>query len=250
MNKIKNAFGEIKADEQLKNNTLAFLDSKRSEPVSRSRRKVIPFSLAAAAVLFLTIAAGVYEMWFVPVTVVSIDVNPSVEISVNRLDRILSADAYNDDGTKILQSVSVKGMKYEEGINDILSSDTFTQYLSDDSLLTFTVASKNDEKVISQIQHCLSTTGHQGVCVNASSEAVSQAHHLGLSLGKYQAYLEISEYDPTITAEECNSMTMKELCELKEQLSGAETCDIPQEGSNQQNNESHGHGTEHRYGHR
>ena len=175
MNKIKNAFGEIKADEQLKNNTLAFLDSKRSEPVSRSRRKVIPFSLAAAAVLFLTIAAGVYEMWFVPVTVVSIDVNPSVEISVNRLDRILSADAYNDDGAKILQSVSVKGMKYEEGINDILSSDTFTQYLSDDSLLTFTVASKNDEKVISQIQHCLSTTGHQGVCVNASSEAVGRS---------------------------------------------------------------------------
>lgn len=248
MNKIKNAFGEIKADEQLKNNTLAFLDSKRSEPASRSRRKVIPYSLAAAAVLFLTIAAGVYEMWFVPVTVVSIDVNPSVEINVNRLDRIMSADAYNDDGAKILQSVSVEGMKYEDGINDILNSDEFTQYLSDDSLLTFTVASENEDKVISQIQHCLSTTGHQGVCVNASSEAVSQAHHLGLSLGKYQAYLEILEYDPTITAEECSSMTMKELCELKEQLSGEDTCDTVQGSGNQQGSESHGHGAEHQHG--
>lgn len=250
LNKIEKAFGEIKAEEKLKNNTLDFLAAKRAETSHRPRHKVIPYVLAAAAVIMVTFAVGIYEMWFVPVTVISIDVNPSVEFTVNRLDRIMAADAYNDDGTKILQSLSVDGMRYDEGIACILNDAEFSDYLSGDSLLTFTVASEKEDAVMSRIHSCLNDAGQQGVCVSASSHDVEQAHSLGLSLGKYQVYLELQQYDPGITADECHSMTMKELRDLMEELS-------KENGGDSQSSQSYGqhhrdesgyHGEGHKYG--
>lgn len=242
MNKIEKAFGEIKAEEELKRDTLEFLAAKRAEKSTASQRKAVRYALAAAAVIMLTLAVGIYEMWFVPVTVISIDVNPSVELTVNRLDRIMAASAYNDDGEKILQSVSVDGMKYEEGIASVLNDAEFESYLNDDSLLTFTVASDSEDEVMSQIRGCLSAAGQNGVCVSASSQDVEAAHSLGLSLGKYQVYLELKQYDPTITPEECNSMTMRELRGLIEELSDGNS--NAAQGHGQQKNKGQSHGKE------
>lgn len=222
MNKINEAFDGIKAEEELKKSTAEFIAQQRSRRL-KPQKNIIRYSLAAAAVIIFTLALGIYEMWFVPVTVVSIDVNPSLELRVNRLDRVLSAKAFNDDGTKILDSLSVTGKNYEQAIDTVLTDSEFAEYLNSDSLLTFTVASENDEEVISRINRCLKKAGQHGVCVASSSDAVNEAHSLGLSLGKYQAYLEISQYDNTITPDDCLNMSMKELQELKRQLSQDET---------------------------
>lgn len=232
MNKLKDAFSAIKAEEELKENTLSFIEKKRSEAL-KPNRNFFKISLAAA-VIALTLLAGIYQLWFVPVTVISIDVNPSVEIEVNRLDRILSANAYNDDGAKILNSVSVAGKKYQDAIDTLLQNEEFSSYLDSSSALTFTVASDKQDAVISQINGCLNSAGCQGVCVKSSADAVEEAHSLGLSLGKYQAYLEISEYDSSITPEQCQNMTMRELHELQKQLS--EESDLQ---------DSHGSGHQH-----
>lgn len=240
MNKINEAFEEIKAEEELKKNTMKFIAQQRSRHLN-PQKNIVRYSLAAAAVIIFTLSLGIYEMWFVPVTVVSIDVNPSLELRVNRLDRVLDAKAFNDDGTEILDSLSVTGKNYEQAINTVLSNSEFSEYLNSDSLLTFTVASENDEEIISRINGCLKNTGKQGVCVSASSDAVNEAHSLGLSLGKYQAYLEISQYDNTITPEDCRNMTMKELNDLKKELSQSEN-DTASSGNGYQ------HGGNHNYG--
>lgn len=241
MNKINEAFEEIKAEEELKKSTMEFIAQQRSRHLN-PQKNIVRYSLAAAAVIIFTLSLGIYEMWFVPVTVVSIDVNPSLELRVNRLDRVLDAKAFNDDGTEILDSLSVTGKNYEQAIDTVLNDSEFSEYLNSDSLLTFTVASENDEEIISRINGCLKNTGKQGVCVSASSDAVNEAHSLGLSLGKYQAYLEISQYDNTITPEDCRNMTMKELNDLKKELSQSENNDTASSGNGYQ------HGGKHNYG--
>lgn len=240
MNKINEAFEGIKAEEELKKSTMEFIAQQRSHRLN-PQKNIVKYSLAAAAVIIFTLALGTYEMWFVPVTVVSIDVNPSLELRVNRLDRVLDAKAFNDDGTEILDSLSVTGKNYEQAIDTVLNGSQFSEYLNSDSLLTFTVASENDEEIISRINRCLKNAGKQGVCVAASSDAVNEAHSLGLSLGKYQAYLEISQYDNTITPEDCRNMTMKELNDLKKELSQSEN-DTASSGNGYQ------HGGKHNYG--
>lgn len=240
MNKINEAFEGIKAEEELKKSTMEFISQQRSQRLN-PQKNIVKYSLAAAAVIIFTLALGIYEMWFVPVTVVSIDVNPSLELRVNRLDRVLDAKAFNDNGTEILDSLSVTGKNYEQAIDTVLNDSEFSEYLNSDSLLTFTVASENDEEIISRINRCLKNAGQQGICLASSSDAVNEAHSLGLSLGKYQAYLEISQYDNTITPEDCRNMTMKELNDLKKELSQSEN-DTASSGNGYQ------HGGNHNYG--
>lgn len=243
MNKINEAFEGIKAEEELKKSTIEFISQQRSQCL-KPQKNIVKYSFAAVAVIIFTLAVGIYEMWFVPVTVVSIDVNPSLELRVNRLDRVLAAKAFNDDGTEILNSLSVTGKNYEQAINTVLNDSEFSEYLNSDSLLTFTVASVNDGEIISHINGCLKNAGQKGICITSSSEAVNEAHSLGLSLGKYQAYLEISQYDKTITPEDCRDMTMKELNDLKRQLSQGEMDTDSFGNGHQYGNGKQNHGSE------
>lgn len=48
-------------------------------------------------------------------------------------------------------------------------------------------------------------------CYYARSDEVREAHELGLSYGKYRAYCEYRALDPSITVEEVQRMTMREL---------------------------------------
>ena len=47
---------------------------------------------------------------------------------------------------------------------------------------------------------------------------LDQAHELGMSCGKYRAFLQLQELDPTITPEQVQNMTMREIRDLLNQL--------------------------------
>ena len=56
-------------------------------------------------------------------------------------------------------------------------------------------------------------------CYAARTEEVQAAHETGLSYGKYRAYLELQELD-TVTVEQIQTMTMREIRERIWELSG------------------------------
>ncbi|HVI42480.1 MAG TPA: anti-sigma factor domain-containing protein, partial [Anaerovoracaceae bacterium] len=60
-----------------------------------------------AALAVCTVGAFAY---YTPTDYVSLDVNPSVEYSVNVFDRILDVKAVNDDGEEILSSLDLNNM--------------------------------------------------------------------------------------------------------------------------------------------
>mgnify|MGYP006964182038 CR=1 FL=1 len=53
--------------------------------------------LSVAACLLLLFLGG-RQFYFIPTVKISIDINPSMELGVNRFDRIVSVEGYNDDG--------------------------------------------------------------------------------------------------------------------------------------------------------
>ena len=57
-------------------------------------------------------------------------------------------------------------------------------------------------------------------CYCAHPDEVEAAHAAGLSYGKYQAFLELQALDPTITVEEVQDMTMREIRDRIDALSG------------------------------
>lgn len=86
--------------------------------------------------------------------------------------------------------------------------------------LTFTVASGSAQKENALLSGIKSTSGcqeHGGLGYGADIGAVQEAHESGLSLGKYAAYQVLSQYDSSITADDCHNMTMSEIHGLIEE---------------------------------
>ena len=94
--KIVQAFDQVHAEDSLKQATKAYL----SGQLAAGKRKPIPWGLRlvpVAACLALMVFGGGW-LYFTPTLEISIDINPSIELGVNRFDRVVSVTGYNEDG--------------------------------------------------------------------------------------------------------------------------------------------------------
>lgn len=213
-NRIYEAFEHVKADNSLKESTKDFLAEKRAKKNNLFPSQAFYRTLAAVCTMLL-LAVGIGGYWWtqVPVSYVSIDINPSMELGLNRLERVVSATAYNPEGEEILQGLSLKGKKYTEAIDAVVDSQAMGRYLTEEAELVFTVAAEGSrEKAIETgVAHCSEHIGSRCYRVSADIEVVDAAHDNGMSVGKYYAYLQLSEYDSTVTLDECRHMSMKQI---------------------------------------
>ncbi len=77
-------------------------------------------SFSCAAVIMA--GFGCYHMYFTPVSAVSLDVNPSVELNINRFDKVVSVEAYNDEGEELVNSENVKYMDYSSALEKLMTN--------------------------------------------------------------------------------------------------------------------------------
>ena len=232
-NKIQQAFDDIRADTQLIESTKQALAAKRGK---KTRKKTgMVFTLVCMALSF---AAGmqVYAWIQTPISYVSIDVNPSMELALNRLDRVVSASSYNDEGAEILDGLRLRGKKYTDAIKMIMESSAMDAYLTDDPELLFAVAADGDREPTLEtgVTDASRETGHSCHSVSTDIETAALAHDNGLSLGKYNAYLSLMQYDSAITAEQCKDMSISEIYALLQQLQQKENSFEEEEGSQEE----------------
>jgi hypothetical protein len=71
--------------------------------------------VAAAVVIMFGLTAWTY---LTPYSYVSLDVNPSIEYSVNRFNRVLSVTAVNGDGAEILNKLNLNNKTIQAAVND------------------------------------------------------------------------------------------------------------------------------------
>ncbi len=210
--KVRDAFGCVKASEGLKESTKSFLrEAGRNRQAHRGAALRLATVCAALAVFLGT---GGFAFLGTPVAYVSIDVNPSLELELNRLDRVIAVRAFNEDGERIAAGISVKGMRCEDALEKILDSREMQPYLTQDAALTFTVATESEPKeaqLLSDIARSRGCTEHGGVSVRADMSLVGEAHENGLSFGKYQVYRLLLQYEPTVTVQDCHEMSMSQM---------------------------------------
>lgn len=220
-NKIQEAFDSIHAEPRLKSETSAYLSRKLYHPV----KKVAPIRrFAAVSICFvLLLIGGGYYTYFTPVLAISIDVNPSIELSINRFDRVVSVEGYNEDGKELVPLLSVNYLPYQQAIAAILAEEQIQSYLDDGELLSMTVAGdsqKQNEKMLTTLSQY--TTQENISCHAADAQEVANAHGHGISVGKYNAYLTLNELDSSITVEEVKHLTMRQIMDRIGELSGDE----------------------------
>lgn len=250
MNNIYQAFDNIKADEQLKDSTMNFLTDKINAEHKTTKVMFRPkyVALVTLCICFLSVVIGGSVGYYSPVSNISIDVNPSIELVLNKYDRVISSKAYNDDGAEIIDNLNVSNKTYSEAVDIILNDETFSSYLDDDAELTFTVVSPNETEIIDDISNEPLCQQYSATYYTADKSVVSLAHENGMSVGKYQAYLEVSSYDPSITIEQCKDMSMREIKNILATYTNTDTSNGNGNGNNGNGNNGNSNGNGYAYG--
>lgn len=250
--RIHDAFDRIEASEELKASTKDFLRRARQQDSLRHRRHRRPvwrpgFGVVLGTVCLMLVCllgTGGYVLAKIPVSYVSIDVNPSIELALNRFDRVIYAAAYNRDGENVLNTLSLNGMRYNDAVDAVMESDAMQPYLSAEAGLTFTVAAGSGRKADALQTEIASSSGclkYGGTSLSADIGIVEEAHENGLSTGKYAAYQVLRQYDGTVTVQDCHDMTMAEIYGLIQCHKSGHENDQQEKGHKGEERHGHGH---------
>ncbi len=207
MNVIRDSMKEIRASEELKQNTMEYL----REQKRRTRLKRIRWYAFAAACISLLLTGGGYTVYIRPVSYISIDVNPSVELGINRFGRVVEADAYNQDGRNILDKVPLKNVPYLKAIGRLLGDESDSGYLTEDSRVFITIISDRWETMLEEIRGDEMSEKYGAQTYTSNLASREEAHQYEMSFGKYRACQELSQFDESVTMEECHEMSMGEI---------------------------------------
>ena len=157
-------------------------------------------SVAAAAVLVTAIGGGV--AYATPYGVVSLDVNPSLEYTINRFDYVLSVEGVNEDGQEMLAGMDKKQLVHRR-IGDAieasvaqLEAGNWLRGESDEILLAAgTGADAHSERLIRELETdlCQNREGLEVRGLTVSREELDAARREGMSAGRRRMLHELSE---------------------------------------------------------
>lgn len=128
--------------------------------------------------------------------VVSLDVNPGIEIKIDKNERVMKADAVNEEAAEILADMDLKGSDIDVACNAIVGSMLTRGYLTDDSNSILLSVSAEDGKRGTEIEKRLSgdlnsyledtevAAAILGKAVNSDESVKAYAKAHGISLGK------------------------------------------------------------------
>lgn len=158
-----------------------------------ARKRARFTALASMAAGFLLLLLGGFTSYVTPVGVVSLDVNPSIEYSVNCYDRVLDMTAVNEDGELILAKIDVGALRnrpVDEAVDATIAALRTSGYLSeatdnDVMLSASSYSAQHAEWLTKRLSACVEQQSGLTVYSAAVTRGdVSAAHELGTSAGK------------------------------------------------------------------
>lgn len=189
-------------------------------PTPQKRRKALHFAkggritaIAACLALVACLIGGVAD-FLRPVAYVGIDVNPSVELTLNRFNIVVGTHALNDDGQRALDEAPCMWRPFDDAARDL--DGAMRTIAVEDAVVEVSIDCDNESHyaaLAAQSNNCFGCNG-EAHCNRTSAEERQAAHSLGMGVAKYRAYQELQEAGVDISAEKCASMSMRELRDL------------------------------------
>lgn len=186
----------------------------------QKRRKALHFAkggriaaIAACLALVACLIGGVAD-FLRPVAYVGIDVNPSVELTLNRFDIVVGTHALNDDGQRALDKAPCMWRTFDDAARDL--DGAMRAIAGEGAVVEVSIDCDNESRyaaLAAQSNNCFGCNG-EARCDRTNAEERQAAHDLGMGVAKYRAYQALQEAGVDISAEECASMSMRELRDL------------------------------------
>lgn len=182
---------------------------------AKKRRSPLKAVLSAAAALLLIVgAAGVYANLSADRYIVAVDVNPAVELRVNGFDRISAVTLKNDDAKALIDESDLKGKSVSDAV------DVLTEKLCGDGYLT-----ENSNGVLVSVQG-----GNEALCTKIVGSVEKATERAGFNYavlyqsldddadGKAELIAKLDGRFDDLSIEELSKLSVQELIFLAESL--------------------------------
>ena len=195
----------------------------------KKKHTIRNWAIAAAAALVLAVGgfAG-YQYQFAVDTAVSIDVNPSIELEVNRQEKVLRATPLNDDAQTILDGMELEGVNLKTAVNAVIGSMVQNGYLTDEINSILLSVDNDDEAKRVALQEELTQGVNESLqqlsvngtvfaqSLNSSAELKALAEQYGISEGKAYWVQMLTAADSTLSADVLAKLSINDLALLAE----------------------------------
>ena len=195
-------------------------------------RKWTTLVAACLAVMLLCGGGVFYQQAHAVASVVSLDVNPSIELKVNRSEKVLSCTPLNEDAKAILADMSngadLKGAKLDVAVNAIVGSLVRNGYLDSISSAIMISVEDKDTARAEKLQREL-TSAVDGVLQTSEAKASvltqtltqdagleQQARENSISTGKAALVNRVLAINPALKFDALAKLSVEELKDLAE----------------------------------
>jgi len=227
--KIKKAFSAASPD--ILETVLADCKEQKGKIIvmsEKNRNYSIVKRLSAVAASFVLIAGIIfgisgYRANYAVASVVSLDVNPSIEIRVNRNSRVVDVLPLNSDGVIVVGEMDFKGSDIDVAVNAIIGSMLRSGYISEIANSILISVDDNDpvrsaelrERLTKEVNSLLTTDNFSGAVLSQTiakdSEIKALADTYGITVGKAQLISGIVSQNTVHTFDELAKLSINEL---------------------------------------
>ena len=197
-----------------------------------ANRKWTTLVAACLAVMLLCGGGVFYQQAHAVASVVSLDVNPSIELKVNRSEKVLVCTPLNEDAKAILADMSngadLKGAKLDVAVNAIVGSLVRNGYLDSISSAIMISVEDKDAARAEKLQREL-TSAVDGVLQTSEAKAAvltqtltqdatreQQARENNISSGKAALVNRVLTINPSLKFDALAKLSVEELKDLAE----------------------------------
>lgn len=204
---------------------ILFLD----EDVYREKRTIGLYLIKCAAVFAIILLTSMFQLYLneagraekVIAAVVTIDINPSVELGINKKGAVVSLTSLNDEGAGISEKVKV-GRNINAVLSELLENADAKEYLSGgENYILISLTALTDESSVSLADiriavnsiiegwnkpepiNVVYTCGNESILLGARQNSISA--------GRYYYYEELKRSEPDITIDAVRNMKLKDL---------------------------------------
>lgn len=232
--RFKSALDQIKAEEALISKTEVYLKDSLTKNrnfkinkfikwrLSPLKKKLAIATCCLAVLLTLGGGSGVYGYYQTPVSYLSLDINPSVELGINAFGRVVKAEGYNNDGKNILNGINVKGSDVTTAVDTLVKSAVKNGYIAEDGSSVISLTSETDDKNTATNLETEAETGAKEALITSGEKAEvlkdnvalarrDEARKLGITPGKLNLIQKLQKVDKAATVDQYKDATVKDI---------------------------------------
>ena len=194
-------------------------------------------TVAASFLILAMLSSGVYA-YYTPYSYVSVDINPSLELYVNRFDKVIGVHAFNEEAQLVIDtSVEIKNKDIDTALEQILDSATEAGYLKENAENSvMIVVSSGNAKEEAALSNKISKTSiavlssissdYEVILEKTQVESYKKAKKDNVSPGKVMLANRFKEVKPDIDEEEIKHMPLQQAIKQIEKKEEKEDKDV------------------------